>query len=271
MNTLEINKERPNVLDYNSFFDWFKADRTYDTLNNQLNCISAAKVIKNYLNGNLKKLPNEVKWLYNKLTNENNDPTNYLVEMSLMKLIDEIIDPNNASSKKHFAKPSMKQGVENKQIFYLKERYGMKFNHGSTAKIPICASGANSYRFTSEGEFKKGIKKSNHTSKSIDSLFINDVDVTKFWTTQKVTTDNGGATNSVNDDIIKFLKPNMLYLKKNPNTSERFVYLLDGPYWERKNRKDDELNRIELLREEYKHPNIIIMNSDEFGKAYGNK
>jgi hypothetical protein len=266
---IKVLQKRPNVLEYKTFFDWFRADRTYDTLINQLDCVEDAKVIKTYLNGDLKKLPKRVEWLYNKLTNENNDPSNYLVETSLMKLIDEIIDPNNASSKKHFAKSAMKQGVEGKQLYYINQRYGMEFHHGSKSEIPICASGKNSYRFTNEGEFKKGINKSNSTSKSMDSLYIQNV--IKFWTTQKVTTDDGGATNSGNDDIIKFLKPNMLYLNKNPNTSERFVYLLDGPYWERKNRKDDKLNRIELLRSEFKHPNIIIMNSDEFGKAYGNK
>lgn len=266
--TIKVPKQ-PDVFDYPNFWEWFKSDRIYEGLMNQIEVVEHAKIIKKYIDNYLEKIPSTVKWLYKKLTNENNNPINYLVETSLIGLVDEIIDPNNASSKKHFAKYVMKQGVEGKQLFYLKQRYGLEFYHGKSADIPICASGKNSYRFTNDGEFKQGIKKTNGTSKSMDSLYINNM--IKYWTTQKVTTDDGGATNSVNDDIIKFLKPNMLYLKKNSNTNERFVYLLDGPYWLRKNCKDDKLNRIELLRLEFNHPNIIIMNSDKFGKTYGNK
>jgi hypothetical protein len=259
-----------STISYSSFFDWFMEERIRAAIQNQKNCVASARVIKDYLDGKIKKIPSKDKWLYNKITNNNNATSFYLVKNTdSYKLLREIIDPNNSSSKKLFAKPFMKQGVEDTQLFYLKDKYSIESNRGKCAKLPITANGENSYRFTNEGEFKKGIKKTNKTSKSIDSCIF--IDATKFWITQKVTTDDGGATNSVNDDIIKFLKPNLLFLSNNPSTADIFVYLLDGPYWKRKNRKSDKYNRIELLQKEFNSKNIIICDSDEFGKKYGNK
>jgi hypothetical protein len=256
--------------EYSSFFDWFINERIRGTRQNQQECIDSAKCILDFLNKKINKIPHQHKWLYNKLTNDNNTSDFYLVDNTdLYKLLNEIIDINNSSSKKLFAKPYMKQGVEDTQLFYLKNKYGINSNRGGKSEIPITANGINSYRFTNDGEFKKGIKKTNKTSKSIDSLIC--IGNTKFWVTQKVTTDDGGATNSVNDDIIKFLKPNLLFLNNNLKNTDKFVYLLDGPYWIRKNRKSDKYNRIQLLQKEFKHKNIIICDSDNFGKLYGNK
>lgn len=241
-----------------NFFEWFKKERVSKTKSNTKNCIISAQNLTE--NVDSKK---DV-WLKTKIQNYiNRNGFSVKLESILNKII---IDVYFAAM---FAKPFMKQGVEDTQLFYLKDKYSIESNRGKSDKFPITANGENSYRFTNEGEFKKGIKKTNKTSKSIDSLIF--ISNNRFWITQKVTTDDGGATNSVNDDIIKFLKPNMLFLKKNINNTDKFVYLLDGPYWKRKNRKTDKYNRLELLQNEFKNENVIICDSDEFGKKYGNK
>jgi hypothetical protein len=243
---------------YCDFFSWFEYERIQKTIANRNECIQSAKNLLK--NSNFKK----DYWLVLKIDN-------YIhrngLEISREFILNKI--SNDYLFAAQFAKPFMKQGVEDTQLFYMYDKYKIQSNRGASSKFPITANGNNSYRFTNEGEFMKGIKKTNKTSKSIDSLII--VKNTKFWTTQKVTTDDGGATNSVNDDIIKFLKPNLLFLEKNPKFTDKFVYLLDGPYWKRKNRKDDNYNRIEILKNEFKTKNIIICDSDEFGKKYGIK
>lgn len=243
---------------FNNFFEWFEKERISKTKLNTQECITSAKnLIKNI---DSKK----DSWLKIKIQNyTNRNGFNVDVKIILKKIV------NDEFFAATFSKPFMKQGVEDTQLFYLKDKYSIDSNRGKLNEFPITANGKNAYRFTNEGEFKKGIEKTNKTSKSIDSLiFINNE---RFWATQKVTTDDGGATNSVNDDIIKFLKPNILFLNTNPTNTDKFVYLLDGPYWKRKNKKNDKYNRLELLQKEFQHDNIIICDSDEFGKKYGNK
>lgn len=260
----------PNPNHYDTFFDWFIDKRVYGNKLNQMEVVSHAKIVKKFLTGELLKLPSNVKWLHEKLTNSNNRPENYLVDgVSPLTLCNEIINPRNATSKKLFAKPYMKQSVEEDQLKYLHIKYNLEFSRGKNGYFPITASGVNSYRFTKDGQFQKNIKRTNNTSKSIDSILIhNDY---RFWTTQKVTTDDGGATNSVNDDIVKFLRPNHIYLNKFGTSNEFFLYLLDGPFWKRKDRQSDIYNRIETLKHQFSHPNIIICDSDEFGKLYGSE
>lgn len=243
---------------YTDFFQWFEKERIKKTKLNVENCIKSANNLIENLN-NKKDL-----WLKIKIENYiHRNGFNISIEDVLLKISKDFLFAA------HFAKPFMKQGVEDTQLFYLQDKFGINYNRGKSSDFPITANGHNSYRFTNDGEFKKGIKKTNKTSKSIDSIIF--IGNKKFWTTQKVTTDDGGATNSVNDDIIKFLKPNILFLENNPNNSDKFVYLLDGPYWKRKNRKDDKYNRLEILQREFKHKDIIICDSDQFGKKYGNK
>ena len=243
---------------FNNFFEWFESERISKTKLNTQDCIISAKNLIKNINSKTDS------WLKIKIQN-------YMIrngfDLDIQTILQKIESDELFAAL--FSKPFMKQGVEDTQLFYLKDKYFIQSNRGKSDKFPITANGENSYRFTNDGQFKKGIKKTNKTSKSIDSLiFIGD---TRFWTTQKVTTDDGGATNSVNDDIIKFLKPNMIFLNRNTNNTDKFVYLLDGPYWKRKNRKTDKYNRLELLQKEFQNENIIICDSDEFGKKYGNK
>lgn len=243
---------------YSTFFEWFEKERIEQTIKNRNECIESAKNL-------LKNIDSKKdSWLKTKISN-------YLERHGFDNSIEDILLKISKDSyfAAHFAKPFMKQGVEETQLFYLKDKYDINSHRGKNCEFPITANGYNSFRLTNQGEFKKGIKKTNNTSKSIDSLIF--IDSKKFWITQKVTTDDGGATNSVNDDIIKFLKPNILFLEKKTNNIDKFVYLLDGPYWKRKNRKDDRYNRLEILQQEFRHKDIIICDSDQFGKKYGNK
>jgi hypothetical protein len=242
---------------YSNFFDWFEQKRIEQTVKNRNECIQSAKRLLENIDSK------KDSWLKVKISN-------YLERHGFDDSIKDVLLKISKDSlfAAHFSKPFMKQGVEETQLYYLKDKYDIDSYRGKNCEFPITANGKNSYRFDENGNLKKGIKKTNKTSKSIDSIIKKD---TNFWITQKVTTDDGGATNSVNDDIIKFLKPNLLFFKNNPNSTDKFVYLLDGPYWKRKNRITDNYNRIELLQKEYKHENIIICDSDEFGKKYGNK
>jgi len=267
---MKTKLQYPNPKDFLTFDDWFVEKVRYGNAINQMEVIESAKVIKRFINNDIDKIPSKHKWLYNKITNENNLPENYIVPYTdTLKLCNEILNPRNASSKKLFSKAYMKQGVEADQIEYLDKKYNLLFSRGIDGYFPITANGKNSYRFTKNGEFKQNIKKTNNTTKSIDSCLYHKENV--YWTTQKRTGPDGGATNSVQDDIVKFLRYNKLYLEKKESTNNWFfLYLLDGPYWQRKDRNTDMYNRIETLQFEYNHPKIIITTSDEFGIEYGN-
>lgn len=246
-----------------TFYNYYLEQNRIKDIQNQQDCVEAAKSIKMFLTGIFQKLPNKHKWLYEKLKKNIQDTyRGQLVVKDVVGIIDEIIDVNNSSSKLYWAKSPRKQKIEELQRDFISLTHGLTILAGK--QFGVCASGDDSYRFINEtSEFKKGInKKGGETTKSMDGMLKQDELNTdwKCWFFGKVTTDDGGSTNSVEEEVIETIK----VANKNVNTFAEqnvFIFLLDGPYWERKQYKKDVKTRFEKILD-MSSDRVIVCNSN---------
>jgi hypothetical protein len=246
-----------------TFYNYYLNQNRFKDIQNQEDCVEAAKSIKLFLTGNIQKLPKKHKWLHEKLIKNIQDRyRGQLVIKNIIGIIDEIIDMNNSTSKLYWSKSPRKQKIEEIQRDFILLNHGLTILFGK--KFGVCASGDNSYRFVYESsEFKKGInKKEGMTTKSMDGLLQQtelNTDL-KCWVFQKVTTDNGGSTNSVEEEVIETIK---VANKNTINFKEQnvFIFLLDGPYWERKQYKKDIKTRFEKISD-MSSDRVIVCNSN---------
>jgi hypothetical protein len=234
-----------------TFYNYYLQQNVIKDIQNQKELVDAAKSIKLYLTNNIERLSNKHKWLLEKLTK--NIQENYrgqLVVKNMLEILDEIIDPNNSSSKLYWAKSPRKQKIEDIQRDFILYTHGINILAGKN--FGVCASGNDSYRFIYEtSELKKGIsKKEGVTTKSMDGLLQQTQLKTKLkcWVFQKVTTDDGGSTNSVEEEVIETIKVANKNVKQFKEQNV-FIFLLDGPYWVRKQFKKDQKTRFEKISE----------------------
>jgi hypothetical protein len=246
-----------------TFYDYYIEENRIKDIKNQKDCITAAKSIKLWLEGEIKSIPKKHKWLSDKLFKNIRD--NYrgqFVKKDVLGIINEIIDPTNSSSKLYWSKSPRKQNVEQMQRDYIRLHHGLNILFGKTYNI--CASGNNSYRFMSDTfEFKKGIKKTEgSTTKSMDGRLESGIlnTLSDCWTFQKVTTDDGGSTNSVEEEVIKTIQIVNKHFDKF-DSQNIFIFILDGPYWGRKQYKEDNKTRFEKIVE-ISSNNVIVCDSN---------
>jgi len=234
-----------------TFYNYYLEQNKIKDIQNQQECVNAAKSIKSYFTKNEEKLPNKYKWLLEKLTKNIQDTyRGQLVVKDMLGILNEIIDSNNSSSKLYWCKSPRKQKIEEIQRNFILLNHNINILAGK--KFGVCASGDNSYRFIYETfEFKKGVnKKEGSTTKSMDGL-IQQSDLNtdlKCWVFQKVTTDDGGSTNSVEEEVIETIKVANKNIEKFKEQNV-FIFLLDGPYWGRKQYKKDSKTRFEKISE----------------------
>lgn len=246
-----------------TFYEYYLEQNRIKDIQNQKECINAAISIKLFLLNNVQKLSQKHKWLYEKLVkNIENNFRGQLVKKNVLEIIDEIIDINNSSSKLFWSKSPRKQKVEELQRNFISLNYGLTILAGK--KHGICQSGLNSYRFIFDtSQFKKGInKKEGSTTKSIDGILESEElnSRLKYWVFQKVTTDDGGSTNSVEEEVIETIK----VANRNVENFEEenvFIFLLDGPYWERKQFKTDDKTRFGKINSMSSN-RVIVCNSN---------
>ena len=242
------------------FYSWFQQTNIEKDKQNQEEVLSIAKTLKQKIHTN-EKLSDEEKWLWGKIyfrisKNGSIRPQN------IESILDEILDSHNSSSLALYQKSPRKQGVENLQRDYVFNKHTIELLHG--VEHELTPNGDYSIRLTKEGDLKYGGKKDSRKHlKSFDSKLINP----PAFVVQKVTTDDGGATDSVREEIIATLNASKLYLDKNPHSGYKFIFLLDGPYWEREG--DYGLSRRENLIEMTKDYNqIFICTSDNINQIY---
>jgi hypothetical protein len=246
-----------------TFYSYYLEQNRIKDIQNQQECVEAAKSIKSFLEGKIEKLPKKDKWLYEKLTKNIQDAyRGQLVDKNLNGIIDEIIDMNNSTSKLYWSKSPRKQKIEEIQRDFILLNHGITILAGK--QFGVCASGDDSYRFIYEtSEFKKGVnKKEGMTTKSMDGLVQqNELNTNlKCWIFQKVTTDDGGSTNSVEEEVIETVK----VANRNVDNFDQqnvFIFLLDGPYWERKQYKKDIKTRFEKISD-MSSDRVIVCNSN---------
>jgi hypothetical protein len=246
-----------------TFYEYYLSQNRIKDIENQKNCVLAAISIKSYIEGKTKSVPKIHKWLLEKLEkNIHQEYRGQLVKKNVLGIINEIIDDNNSSSKIYWSKSPRKQKIEELQRNFIFLNHNIEILAGK--KSGICASGTNSYRFMYDTfEFKKGInKKEGLTTKSMDGIInLNGTKIgSKCWVFQKVTTDDGGSTNSVEEEVIKTINVANKHVFKF-KSEDVFIFLLDGPYWGRKQSKKDDKTRFDKI---YKmaSPNIIICDSN---------
>jgi hypothetical protein len=243
-----------------NFYDWFLDTNRHEDIKEQEKLIDAAKQLKDYFTNGKNKIPKNSIFLYRKLIkNIQEGFRGQIVIKNVIGILDEIIDPNNSSSKLYWCKSVRKQGVEKLQRKYLKEIYKVEILSGK--ENGVTPSGPNSFRFKLDDyEFVKGAKKiQGKTTKSMDG-FINLESGVKGWTFQKVTTDNGGATDSVEAEVYETIKAVKNYFKIK-NSSDKFIFILDGPFYQRKQYKSDDTTRFGKLYN-FSDDNILIVTSD---------
>ena len=231
-----------------TFYNFYlESNRTKDVINQQ-ECVDAAKNVKLLLDGQISVLPSENNWLIEKLDkNIKNNYRGQLTPKDILGIVNEILDPNNSSAKMLWAKSPRKQGVEDIQQKYLKSVYNIDL-------VLLPKSGKNSFRFNSlTGDISNGTKRSQNHTKTLDGK-ISNLNVPNF-TFQKVTTDDGGSTNSVEDEVYATIDASLL--KK-----EHFViFILDGPYWNRTSSEDSTKTRFDVIYTK-STDKVIICNSD---------
>jgi hypothetical protein len=243
-----------------TFYNWFLETNRQNDIKEQQKLVEIAPLVKDYFLGKISKLPSGSIFLAQKLEKNIRDGfRGQLVSKDIIGFLDEIMDPNNSSAKLLWCKSVRKQGVEKLQRQFLFEKYKIKVLAGK--KHEITASGDNSYRFDLKtGELLKGVRKvQGSTSKSMDGRVVVKTPL-KVWTFQKVTTDNGGGTDSVETELIETIHA----AKKCVNelkTQDYFVFISDGPFYERKQYKSDKKTRYEKLYE-LSEERIIIATSN---------
>lgn len=245
------------------FYEWFLKVNKDQDIKEQKKLIIAASYLKLFYLGQLEKLPKDTVFLYDKL--EKNIQNSFRGQARIkttIEICDEILDNNNSSALLLWAKSVRKQGVEKLQVRYVKENYHIEILSGK--KNNLSPSGPNSVKLhLKTGELIFGGKKiqGEHT-KSVDGI-INPKQVNSnsiIYTVQKVTTDDGGNTNSVEEEIIHYIKAAEINTNSIQN-SPHWLFLLDGPYWQRKQYKKDRLNRFQKIYQN-DNPKVIICTSN---------
>jgi hypothetical protein len=231
-----------------NFYNFYLENNRIKDVINQQELVDSAKSIKSLLTKQTTKLPKKHKWLFDKLQkNITNRFRGQLVNKDILGIIDEILDPTNSSAKMHWSKSPRKQGVEDIQKNYLKSTYGIDLTL-------LSKSGQKSIKFNSiTGDLVSGIsRKQNHT-KTLDGK-ISNLSVDNY-TFQKVTTDDGGSTNSVEDEVFSTI--NSALLKQ----EYHIIFILDGFYWNKNSSEDKSKTRFDVIYEK-STDKVIICNSD---------
>jgi hypothetical protein len=242
------------------FYPWFLETNRLSDIKEQLKLVEAAQPTKDFITGKISKLPKGYTYLYNKLIKNIQESFRGMARpKTTVEILDEILNINNSSALLHWCKSVRKQGVEKLQRKYLKDKFNIQINAGE--KYGVTASGPNSFRFSLETyELLKGVKKTQGKStKSMDG-WISLKDLCKGWTFQKVTTDNGGSTDSVEAEVIETVKAAKKNIELN-KSSDKFIFLLDGPFYQRKQFKSDKKTRFEKIYE-LSENDVIIATSD---------
>ena len=263
IDTTPIQKEK--LLDESNkskFYKWYLETNRQNDIKNQQNLIVDAQNVKNYLLGVIEKLPKRSNFLLKKLIkNIQEGFRGQDRPKDIIGILNEILDPNNSSALLYWCKSTRKQGVEKLQKQYIKQVHSIDIFSGKEHNLT--PNGPNSIRLNLEnGELLNGKKTTGKTSKSADG-FINPNQIEKeklIYTVQKVTTDEGGGTNSVEEEIITMINTSILN-NENYKNSPYWCFILDGPYWLRKDHKKDTKNRFEKLIEKQTNK-IIICTSD---------
>ena len=244
------------------FYTWYLETNRQNDIKNQQNLIVDAQNVKNYLLGEIEKLPKRSNFLLKKL--EKNIEQNFRGlhrQKEMIGFLDEIMDGSNSSALLYWCKSTRKQGVEKLQKQYIKQVHSIDIFSGKEHNLT--SNGPNSIRLNLKtGQLLNGEKTAGKTSKSADG-FINPNQIEnekRIYTVQKVTTDEGGSTNSVEEEIITMIYTTILNIE-NYNNSPYWCFILDGPYWLRKDHKKDTKNRFEKLIEKQRDK-IIICTSD---------
>lgn len=246
-----------------SFYNYYLEQNRIKDIQNQLECVKAAICFKSFLMNEISDIPKKHRWLSEKvLKNIQDKYRGQLVEKDVIGVLDEIIARDNTGSLLFWSKSPRKQKIEDLQRNYIKSTHGIDILAGK--KHGVCANGDNSFRFVYETfEFKKGLgKKEGLTTKSMDGIIDqnNLTTTSKCWVFQKVTTDDGGSTNSVEEEVIKTISVAIKHQNKFTN-SDYYIFLLDGPYWLRRQYKTDTKNRFEKILE-MSSEKVIICDSD---------
>ena len=238
------------------FYDFFLKTNIEKDILFQKELVVAAKEYKKSLLDLSYTLDKKYFWLKEKLEKNVQDKfRGMLIEKNVLEILEEILDPNNSSSKLHWGKSPRKSGIEKIQVEFWKKYLDIDLKIGK--KNGITASGQDSYRFSLDGEFLKGVKKDKtKNTKSIDAVFSDN-----YYVILKVTTDDGGSTNSVEEEIITLIKSCSKFLEKNPNDLKKFVFVLDGPYWLRKDNMNKSKTRFDILYENSQN-RLIVCTSD---------
>lgn len=247
-------------MEKNTFYNWFLETNRQNDIKEQQKLVDAAQPTKEFFLEKISELPKGSVFLGEKLIkNIKEGFRGQLCPKDVIGILDEIMDPNNSSAKLHWCKSVRKQGVEKLQRKFLSDKFGIKIFAGK--KYGVTASGINSYRFElSTGEFLQGVRKTQgKTSKSMDGK-TPIKNPNNAWTFQKVTTDNGGGTDSVEAEVIETINAAKKCIH-NLGSSDFYIFLLDGPFYQRKQYKTDKKTRFEKLFE-LSENQIIVATSD---------
>lgn len=231
-----------------SFYNFYLENNRKKDIINQQECLDAAISIKSFINNEIKKIPKKHKWLFEKLQKNITDGfRGQLVFKDFSGIIEEILDENNSSAKLLWSKSPRKQGVEDIQQSYLMSAHSLDLSL-------LSKSGKNSLKFNSNtGELVSNVsRKQNHT-KTLDGK-IKNISV-KNYTFQKVTTDDGGSTNSVEDEVHTTINSALI------RDNNYIIFILDGPYWKRPSSEDKSKTRFEMIYQKSTNK-IIVCDSD---------
>jgi len=246
-----------------NFYDWYLETNRQLDISEQKKLVEIAKPTKDFYLNKLDKLPKGCVFLSKKLLkNIQEQFRGQLRPKDIIGILDEILDENNSSAALLWCKSVRKQGVEKLQRIFLKENYGINILSGK--KNGVTPSGSNSFRFNLEtGDFVQGQRKiPGKFTKSMDGYFfiLCESVLIKVWIFQKVTTDNGGGTDNVEEEVIQALST-IKKFKSLKKTSDKFVFLLDGPFYQRKQYKTDKTTRFERIYD-LSDNDIIVATSD---------
>jgi hypothetical protein len=249
----DFHIENQNYKKVEDFYLWFQNVNKEKDLHNQKELITNAIGLQKKIETN-DELTDGEKKLFQKINHRVNK-NGILRTVSFQSILGEILDSNNSSSLWLYQKSPRKQGVEKLQVQFLKEKYNILLLAGKENNLT--PNGPNSIRMSKDGELIFGGKKNyrNHC-KSFDSKL--DEESLVF---QKVTTDDGGSTDSVYEEVISTLEACKLYFHKHPDSSYKFIFLLDGPFWERNEHKNL-TRRKNLIQIVDNYPQIFICKSN---------
>jgi len=248
------------------FTEFFLNYGVNQDLINQQELIRAANSIKELLLTppyTLDKLPKSHRWLLDKI-NKQLIHRGCSRDRSIIKICDEILDETNSSALLLYAKSPRKQGVEVVQRSYVLDTYGIEILAGK--KHSLCSNGLNSVRISVSGELLSGVKMNRKLHRKSFDGFIG---TKKNLVFQKVTTDNGGSTDSVFTEVLETIESCIKYITMNPHSENKFIFLLDGDYWGRKDLTTDEFTRFENLKT-FENDKLFVCSSDTLSAIISN-